>query len=204
MNAPIPPAPPVAKTVPKKLEMHGHVRTDDYYWLNDRENPEVIAYLEAENVYTEAMTAHTAELQETLYREIRGRIKQTDESAPYKRDDYYYYSRTEDGREYPIYCRKRETLEAPEEILADGNALAEGHGYFSLDGLAVSSGQDLLAYAVDTVGRRFYSIAFKDLTSGELLPDTIRDVTPNLAWAEDNRTLFYVKQDPVTLRDYRL
>ena len=203
MNDPRP-SPPTAPARPVQLEAHGHVRTDPYYWLRERDDPEVLAYLEAENAYTEAMMAHTAELQETLFQEIRGRIKQTDESAPYKRDDYYYYSRTEDGREYPIFCRKYAALDAPEQVLLDGNVLAEGHGFFSVGSLAVSSGQDILAYSVDTVGRRFYAIAFKDLSTGALLPDTIPDVTGNVAWAEDNRTLFYTQQDPTTLRAYRV
>jgi oligopeptidase B len=188
------------------------VRTDDYYWLRERDDPAVIAYLEAENAYTEAMMAHTADIQETLFQEIRARIKQTDESVPYKRDDHYYYTRTEDGREYQIYCRKHAALDAPEQrlldspeqIMIDGNQLAEGHGFFSVGSLAVSPGQDILAYSVDTVGRRFYTISFKELSTGKLLPDVIPNVTPNLTWAEDSRTLFYVRQDPTTLRSYQV
>ncbi len=198
------PAAPSAKVVPHQLEMHGDVRTDDYYWLKERDNPEVVAYLEAENTYTGAVMQHTEALQETLYEEIVGRIKKDDESVPYKADDYYYYSRVVEGGEYALYCRKKGSLTADEEIMLDANALAAGHEFFSVRGLRVSSGQDLLAYAVDTVGRRFYDISFKNLTTGELLPDTLEGVTGNLAWANDNRTVFYAKQHPDTLRSYRI
>ncbi len=198
------PAAPSAKVVPHQLEMHGDVRIDDYYWLKERDNPEVVAYLEAENTYTGAVMQHTEALQETLYEEIVGRIKKDDESVPYKADDYYYYSRVVEGGEYALYCRKKGSLTADEEIMLDANALAAGHEFFSVRGLRVSSGQDLLAYAVDTVGRRFYDISFKNLTTGELLPDTLEGVTGNLAWANDNRTVFYAKQHPDTLRSYRI
>jgi oligopeptidase B len=198
------PTPPTAKVVPHTLEKHGHVRTDDYYWLNRRDDPEVIAYLEAENAYTEAVMAHTADLQEALFQEIKGRIVQTDSTAPYKRGDCFYYTRYEEGKEYPIHCRKRGTLDAPEQVMLDVNVMAEGHAFYAVAGLAVSSGQNLLAYAVDAVGRRIYTIHVLDLSTGELLPDTIPDVTANMAWAEDNRTLFYARQDPTTLRSYRI
>ena len=194
------PTPPAARTDTAKLEKHGHVRIDPYYWLKEREDPEVIAYLDAENEYTDAMTAHTKDLQETLFEEIKGRIKQTDMSVPYKLDEYYYYTRMEEGREYPIYCRKKGSLDAPEEIMLDVNEMAEGHAFYSVGTRQVSAGQDLLAYAVDTVGRRIHTIHVKNLATGEHLPDVIPDVTGNLVWAEDNRTLFYTKQDPTTLR----
>ncbi len=196
--------PPVAKKISTKLEKHGHVRIDDYFWLKDRDNPEVIEYLEQENAYTEAVMAHTQLLQETLSGEFRARIKQTDMSVPYKKDGYYFYSRTEEGKEYPIHCRKKNTLTAPEQIMLDLNKMAEGHAFFSCRRGEVSSGQDILAYAVDTVGRRFYTIRFKNLATGEPLADEIRDVTGNMAWANDNQTLFYTKQDPNTLRSYRV
>jgi oligopeptidase B len=196
--------PPVARTIPKKLEIHGDVRTDNYYWLNDRENPEVIAYLEAENEYTNAMMAHTKPLEDLLFEEIKGRIKQDDSSVPYKLDDYYYYTRFEEGKEYPIFCRKKGSLEGVEEITLDVNVAAEGHDYFSARGLRVSSGQDILAYAADTQGRRIYTIVFKDLKTGEMLADAIPNVTANTAWAQDNKTLFYAKQDPTTLRSFRI
>ncbi len=196
--------PPVAKVNPYRLEMHGHVRTDNYYWLRERENPEVIAYLEAENAYTEAVMAHTQALQETLFEEIKGRIKQTDLSVPFFRDGYYYYRKTEEGKEYPIYARKKGSLEAEEEILVDVNELAEGHGFTSVGWPAVSSEGNIIAFAHDTVGRRFYNIRFKNLDTGELLEDEIPNVTSNIAWANDNRTVFYTRQDPATLRRYQI
>jgi oligopeptidase B len=198
------PKPPVAKVVHHRLELHGHTRIDNYYWLKDRDNPDVLRYLEAENEYTSALMAHTQNLQETLFKEFKTRIKQTDLSVPYRRDGYFYYTRTEEGKNYPIYCRKKGSLEAPEEILLDANRVAEGHKFCSVAGLQVSPGQDLLAYAVDTVGRRFYNIAFKNLRTGEPLPDALPNVTPNLTWAEDGKTLFYTRQDPKTLRSHRI
>ncbi|MEW6746644.1 MAG: S9 family peptidase [Planctomycetota bacterium] len=202
--APAAPAPPVAAVVPVELEKHGHVRTDNYYWLRERDNPQVMAYLEAENAYTDIMMAHTVDLQERLFEEIKGRIKQTDESVPYKEHGYFYYTRFLDGKEYPLYCRKQGSLEAPEEIMIDANELAEGYPFFSLRAEAVSSGNDILAYAYDTVGRRFYTLRFKDLSTGALLPDTIANVTGNVVWANDNRTAFYAKQDPETLRSFQI
>ncbi len=196
--------PPVAKVEPVELEKHGDVRVDDYYWMKDREDPEVTAYLEAENEYTESMMAHTEDLQKKLFEEIKGRIKQTDMSVPYKKDDYFYFTRYEDGKEYPIYSRKKGSLEADEEIMLEVNEMAEGHDYYAVGARAVSSGQDLLAFPVDTVGRRFYTVYFKNLSTGEMLEDVIPDVTGNMAWANDNRTLFYAKQDPTTLRSYQI
>jgi oligopeptidase B len=194
----------MARIEPKRLEIHGHARTDDYYWLNQRENAEVIAYLEAENAYTASTMAAVRGLENELFEEIKGRIKQSDQSAPVRERDHYYYTRVEEGREYPIHCRKRGSLDAPEQVLLDVNRLAEGHGYYAVGRRAISSGQDLLAYAEDTVGRRIYTVRFKNLTSGEMLTDTIPEVTPNLVWAEDNRTLFYARQDPETLRSCRI
>ncbi len=196
--------PPVAKVIPHRLEKHGHVRVDNYYWLRERDNPEVIKYLEAENAYTAAMMAHTADLQEKLFREFKARIKQTDISVPFLRDGYYYYTRTEEGRNYPIYCRKKGSLDSPEEVLLDVNAVAEGHKFCSVSPPAISPGQNLMAYALDTVGRRFYTIRFKNLVTGEDLPDVLPNVTGNIAWANDNRTVFYARQDPVTLRSHRI
>jgi len=194
----------MVKIVPKRLEKDGHVRVDNYYWLKERENPEVIDFLKKENEYTKAVMAHTEALEKTVFQEIKGRIKQTDLSVPYKLDDYFYYTRYEDGKEYPIYCRKKGSLDGPEEIMLDANTLAEGHEFLSVDTRAVSFGQDILAYAVDTKGRRFYTIYFKDLKTGELLKDVITNVTGNMDWANDNRTLFYSRQDPTTLRSYQI
>jgi oligopeptidase B len=196
--------PPMARVIPQQLEKHGDVRVDDYYWLRERDNPEVMAYLEAENAYTEAMMAHTAALQRKLFEEIKGRIKQTDLSVPFKRDGYFYYTKTEEGKEYPIYARKWGSLDAEEEILIDVNEVAEGHGFTSVPWPEVSDDHSLMAFATDTVGRRFYTIRFKKLDTGELLDEAIGPVTSNMAWANDNRTLFYARQDPVTLRSYQI
>lgn len=195
---------PMAKIVPHQLEAHGDVRVDNYYWLRERDNPEVIAYLEAENAYKNASMKHTESLQQKLYDEMVGRIKKDDDSVPYLKNGYYYYSRVVAGGEYALYCRKKGSLSAAEEILLDGNELAVGHGFFSLRGLQVSPNQNILAYSVDTVGRRFYTIQFKDLTTGEPLTDVLPDVTGNVVWANDNKTIFYTKQDPQTLRSHRI
>lgn len=157
------PQPPVARKIPVQLEKHGHVRIDDYYWLNERDKSEVIDYLKAENEYTDAAMAHTQSVQETLFQEFKERIKQTDVSVPYKKGGYLYYSRTEEGEEYPIYCRKKDSLEAREQIMLNVNEMAKGHDFFAVGGRAISHNQDLLAYSVDTVGRRIYSIHFKNL-----------------------------------------
>ena len=194
----------MVKRIPMRLEKHGHVRVDDYYWLRERDNPEVLAYLNAENDDAEKAMAHTKGLEERLFSEIKGRFKQVDSSVPYKRDDYYYYIRYEEGKEYPLFARKKESLDQPEELMLDANVLAQGHEFFSVGGWAVSSGQNILAYAVDTEGRRIYTTYFKNLTTGALLPDVIPEVTENLTWANDNRTLFYAKQDPLTLRAWRI
>jgi oligopeptidase B len=196
--------PPIAMTKPVQLVKHGHTRTDAYFWLRERDNPQVIAYLEAENAHTEAVMARTKPLQERLFEEIKGRIKQTDETVPYRLDDYFYYTRYEDGKDYPIHARKRGSLDAPEEVMLDVNQMARGHTFFAVGGRQVSFGQDILAYATDSVGRRIYTIRFKNLTTGATLPDQIPAVTGNMAWANDNRTLFYTRQDPETLRWYRI
>jgi oligopeptidase B len=192
------------KKIPTQLEKHGQVRVDDYYWLRERENSEVIRYLNEENARTAQEMAHTGDLEEKLFEEIKGRFKQTDMSVPYRRDDYYYYTRYEQGKEYPLYARKRGSLDQPEEIMLDANALAEGHEFFSMGGSAVSSGQDILAYAIDTQGRRIHTAYLKNLLTGEILPDVLSNVTENLVWANDNKTLFYAKQDETTLRQYQI
>ncbi|UCF67303.1 MAG: S9 family peptidase, partial [Acidobacteriota bacterium] len=194
----------MARRLPKTLSAHGRARADDYYWMRERDDPQVIAYLEAENAYTEAMTSHTKPLEDRLYEEIKGRIKQTDMSVPYRYDGFFYYSRFEDGRAYPIHCRKEGSLDSSEQILLDVNQLAEGHAFYSVGRRAVSPGRNILAYAVDLAGRRIHTVYFKDLDSGELLEDVIPDVAANFSWANDNRTLFYTKQDPETLRWHRV
>ena len=199
-----PPKPPKAAIIPERLERFGRVRMDNYYWLKDRTNPRVIEYLDAENAYTDAVMAPTKALQQALYDEIVGRIKQADSTAPVYDHGYYYYSRFETGQQYPIVVRRKGSMEAPEETLIDENALAAGHGYFSLAGWKVSPDNRLVAYGVDTGGRRFYTIHVKEIATGRMLDDTIPDVTENLAWANDSRTLFYTRQDPNTLRAYRV
>jgi oligopeptidase B len=195
---------PIAKKVPITLEKHGHKRVDNYFWLKNRDDPEVIDYLQAENKYTEQMMAHTKELTSELYKEIKGRIKQTDMSVPYKDGDYYYYSRFEDEKAYPIYCRKTDLEQAPEEILLDVNLLAEGHDFFEIGMLSVSTDGKLLAYAEDTKGRRIYTIKFKNLITGKELTDVIDNVTGNLEWANDNKTVFYARADAESLRSYQI
>jgi oligopeptidase B len=194
----------MVKKIPTRLETHGHARVDNYYWLRERDNPEVIRYLNEENDFAARALAHTQEFEKKLFDEIKGRIKQTDLSVPYKRDDYFYYTRFEAGKEYPIYCRKPGSLDAAEQVMLDGNVLAQGHEFFSIGGSAVSSGQDLLAYAVDTQGRRIHTTYVKNLSTGDLLADVIPNVTENLAWGNDNRTLFYGKQDETTLRQHQI
>ncbi|GBD31659.1 Dipeptidyl aminopeptidase BI [bacterium HR33] len=189
---------------PAHLVAHGHLRVDPYYWLRERDNPQVLAYLRAENAYADAIMAHTRPLQERLFQELKERIKQTDQTVPYRLKDYFYYTKFEEGRDYPIYCRRRTTPEAHEEIMLDVNQMAKGQAYFAVAGREVSSEQDLLAFGVDTVGRRIYTIRIKHLPSGELLPDEIRGASGNLVWANDNRTLFYTKLDPVTLRSFQV
>jgi oligopeptidase B len=197
-------APPVAEIRPHRLEAHGHVRLDPYYWLRERDNPEVIAHLEAENAWTETVMGHTAALQERLFEEIRGRIRQDDASVPYLLDGYWYYTRYEAGQEYPIYCRRRGSLDAREQVILDVNTLAKGHGFFSVAGTSVSPDGRILAFGADTSGRRFYTIRFKDLRTGRMLPDAIDSTRGNLAWANDSRTLFYALPDPGTLRASRI
>ena len=197
------PTPPMAAIRPHMMTMHGHTRIDNYYWLNERENPEVLAYLEAENQYADACLKHTEPLQEQLFKEITGRIKQDDNSVPIKIRDYYHYTRFEEGKEYPIYCRKKHNLEAPEEILLDGNVLAEGHAFFDIGEVNISEDDRLLAYTVDTVSRRIYTLYVKDLETGELVGEPITGTSGNVVWASDNQILFYGVKDE-TLRPCKI
>jgi oligopeptidase B len=194
------PEAPRARKIPERLACHGHVRVDDYHWLNRRDDPEVIRYLEQENAYTDAVTAPLEPLVAQLFDEFRGRIKQTDATAPYRRDGFWYYDRVEDGREYRIVCRKAGSLAAPEQVLLDVNRLAAGRSFFSLGNWEVSPGGERLAWAEDTMGRGLYTLRFRDLALGRDLPDVIEGATAWLAWALDDRTLFYTRRDPVTLR----
>ncbi|HPW18326.1 MAG TPA: S9 family peptidase [Candidatus Aminicenantes bacterium] len=194
------PRPPRAEVIPHELTAHGHTRVDNYYWLNERGNPKVLEYLEAENAYTRAVLKPLEPLQERLYGEFVGRIKQTDLSVPYRDNGYFYYTRYEDGKDYPVHCRKKGSLEGAEEVLLDVNEVARGHGYCHVTGLTVSPDNRLLAYGVDTVSRRKYTIRFKDLATGAALADAIPLTTGAAAWAADNATVFYTRIDDETLR----
>lgn len=196
--------PPVAKIIPKTLENLGDTRIDNYFWLNDRENPEVIDYLNKENDYYHKMTDHTKDFQKELFEEMKGRIKEDDESVPYLYNGYYYITRFETGKDYPIYSRKKESLSAKEEIMFDCNELAKGQSYFQLGGLSISPDNKLAVFSTDTIGRRIYTIQVKSLETNEVLEDKIEKVTGTAVWANDNHTLFYSSQDEVTLRSDKI
>jgi oligopeptidase B len=188
-------APPVARALPTVTSIHGETRIDEYAWLRDREDPAVIAYLEAENRHTDAAMRGTEPLQELLYQEMRGRIKETDLSVPERRDGWLYYTRTEAGGQYPIFCRRRDEPGTAEQVLLDQNPLAAGHAYFRLGGFEVSPDHRLLAYSVDTSGSESFTLVVKDLDTGELLPESIGHTSHSLAWANDSRTLYYIVLD---------
>ena len=196
--------PPVAKIIPKTLENLGHTRIDNYFWMNDRENPEVIDYLNKENEYYQKMTAHTKDFQKELFEEMKARIKEDDESVPYLYNGYYYITRFEKGKDYPIYSRKKESLSAKEEIMFDCNEMAKGQSYFQLGGLSVSPDNKSAVFSFDTVGRRIYTIQVKSLETNEILEDKIEKVTGTAVWANDNKTIFYSSQDEVTLRSDKI
>ena len=196
------PVPPVAEPRPHTETLHGDTRTDEYHYLREKESPEVLAYLNAENAYADAVLKPTEAFQAALYDEMLARIQETDLSVPYKRGDYLYYSRTEEGKQYPIYCRTRDALDADEEVTLDLNQLAEGHSFLGLGAYAVSDDGTLLAYATDTTGFRVYTLFVKDLRTGETLPDTREDIG-GVVWTTDNHTLFYTVKD-ATKRPYRL
>tara|TARA_R110002072_G_scaffold118631_1_gene250629 strand:+ start:33423 stop:35561 length:2139 start_codon:yes stop_codon:yes gene_type:complete len=196
--------PPKADKIAKDLEIHGDVRVDEYYWLNDKENEEVIDYLERENDYYEKMTAHTKDFQKDLFEEMKSRIKEDDESVPYKLNGYYYITRYEKDKDYPIYTRKKGTLEAEEEILFDVNEMAKGHSYFNLNGINVSENNKLVSFGIDTVSRRKYTIYIKNLETGEILDENIPLTTGSATWANDNKTLFYTRKDEQTLRSNQI
>jgi len=194
--------PPVAKKVPKSVTMFGNTRTDDYGWLREKANPETIAYLESENAYAEAVMKPTAELQKKLYDEMLGHIKQTDVNVPYRKGDYFYYTRTEEGKQYPIYARKKGSVDAPEEITIDVNKLAEGQKFMSVGRYEISDDGNLLAYSTDNVGYRQYVLHVKDLRTGQDLPDRA-EKTGTVMWAADNKTIFYTVENPAK-RQWRL
>jgi len=199
-------AAPVAKIVPHRLEAHGEVRIDDYYWLrdDDRDDPEVLRYIEAENAYTEAQMRPLAGFREALYEEIVARIEQDDSTVPYLDDGAWRYRRYEQGGEYPIFCRRRGSADAPEEVLLDANAEAREHDYYNVSDVDVSSGGTTLAYAEDTVGRRIYTIRLRAMATGAALPDIIEGTAGDFVWARDDRTLFYVKREEGTLREFQV
>jgi oligopeptidase B len=196
------PSPPLARPVPKVDVVHGDRREDDYFWLRRKDDPEVTAYLEAENAYTDGMMKSTEAFQEALYREILARIKEDDSTVPYRRSGHFYYSRTEKGKQYGIQCRKTGTVDAPEEVTLDLNRLAEGHPFLALGAYAVSDDGQRLAYSLDFIGARDYTLFVKDLVTGELLPDRVEKVS-SVAWSADGATLLYVLEDHAK-RPYRL
>src|ERR1700682_3887603 len=197
------PKPPVARREPVEHVLHGDRRVDHYAWLRHKENPEVIAYLKAENAYTNAILKPTEALQEKLYQEMLGRILQTDLSVPYRLRGYLYFKRTEEGKQYAFHCRRRDAEGSAEELLLDLNLLAEGHSFLGLGSFEVSEGNHLLAYSIDNTGFRQYVLQVKDLRTGSTFPERIERVT-SVAWASDNRTLFYTVEDETTKRSHRL
>ncbi|RYU79044.1 S9 family peptidase [Hymenobacter persicinus] len=196
--------PPVAAPKPKALVSPFGTRTDNYYWLNQPQDPEVLDYLRAENAYFEQQMAPVKDLQEALFQEIKSRIQEQDESVPYRENGYYYYVRYEEGGEYPIYCRKPGSLSAPEQVLLNANELAAGHAYYQIGGFEVSDDNAVLAYSEDTVSRRLYTLRFRNLVTGEQYPEQIPNTSGNAVWATDNQTVFYTKKDEATLLDYQV
>ena len=200
------PTPPIAAKKPHSVIAPGGTRQDDYYWLRDdtRENPEMLAHLAAENAYADAVLAPTAALKEAIYKEITGRIKQDDASVPYLERGYWYYTRFETGKDYAINARRAGSMEAPEQVIFDQNAMAAGKGYFNIGDSEISQDNRFVAWAEDEVGRRQYVLKVKDLSTGEIFADQVGDIEPNLVWADDNRTIFYIEKDPVTLLGKRV
>ena len=207
--------PPVAEKQPIKLEKHGDVRIDNYFWMRltdaqkngevkDAQTQKVINYLEAENTYYKEVTAYTKDFEEELFREMKGRIKEDDSSVPYKDNGYFYITSYQTGQQYPIYSRKKETLQAPEEILFDVNEMAKGYDYYQLGGLDVSPNNKLVVFATDTISRRQYFLRIKNLETGEIYKDIIENTTGGSVWANDNKTIFYTKQNPQTLRSEKI
>src|SRR6202790_3769308 len=197
------PAPPVAKKVPHVTEVNGHKMEDDYFWLRDKPNPEVRAYLEQENAYTYAVMKPSEAFQKKLYGEMLARIKETDVEVPYKEGDYFYYARTEAGKQYPIRCRRKGSMAAPEELVLDVNEMAKGLAFMTVSEYAVSPDGNLLAYSYDNTGFRQFTLAVKDLRTGKTLVDQAERVG-SVVWANDNKTIFYTQEDAVSKRQYRL
>src|SRR5947209_265706 len=196
-------APPTAPREPHREVRHGATVNDDYFWLREKSNPKVVQYLEAENRYTESMTKGIQPFADALYKEMLGRIKQTDLSVPTPRRGYFYYTRTVEGKQYPINCRRKGSMDAPEEILLDPNELSKDHKFVGVGAFTVSDDQNLLAYTMDFSGFRQYALNVKDLRTGKTLPDTAERVT-SLEWAADNKTIFFTTEDAVTKRSDKL
>jgi oligopeptidase B len=195
---------PKADKIEKKLEKHGDVRIDNYYWLNEKENPKVIDYLNAENEYYDFITASSKQFQADLFEEMKARIKEDDESVPYKKNNYHYITKFKKGNQYPIYTRKKESLSAAEEIMFDVNKLAKKHSYYKLAGLSVSPNNKIVSFGVDTVGRREYTLQFKNLETDEMYPEKIENTSGGASWANDNKTVFYTLNNPTTLRSEKI
>jgi oligopeptidase B len=198
--------PPVARIAPHAMTSHEHERIDNYYWLRDdeRKKTEVLAYLNEENQYTTSLTEPIAPLKDSLFEELKGRLKQDDASVPYELEGYFYYTRFDEGKEYPIFCRKEGSLEADEEVILDANKEALSHEYYHVAAVSMSAKHDIMAYAEDTLSRRIYTLRLKNLETGETLPDEVTGTSANMTWAMDNQTLFYVRRDPETLRAYQV
>src|SRR2546427_12829966 len=197
------PQPPMAARKPKVTKIHGETLVDDYFWLREKANPAVLEHLKAEDAYTVAMMKPTEGLQAKLYREMLSHIKQTDTNVPYRLGGYFYYSRTEEGKQYPIFCRKKGSLDAKEKVVLDQNELAKGQKFMSVGAFAPSDDGNLLAYSTDSTGYRQYTLQIKNLQTGELFPEKIQRVD-SLTWATDNKTFFYVTEDAVTKRNDKM
>ena len=196
--------PPIGKKIPHELEKHGDIRVDNYFWMKDREHPEVIDYLNAENAYCDAKMEHTMNFQKDLFEEMKARIKEDDSSVPYKYNGYWYITKFEKGKDYPIYTRKKDTQENTEELLFDCNKMAEGESYFKLAGISISPNNKLVSYGIDNSGRRNYTIHIKNLETDKIATDRVNNTTGSSSWANDNKTLFYTKKDEVTLRAHQI
>lgn len=195
---------PKTKKIPKKLVIHGDERIDNYFWLNDRDNKEVIDYLKAENEYTNGVMKHTKKFQDDLFDEMKSRIKEDDSSVPYKLNGYWYITKYKKGNDYPIYTRKKGSLNSKEELLFDCNEMAHGHSYFKLGGISISPDNKMACFSIDTVSRRQYTLKFKNLVTGEIYNEEIKNTTGTSTWANDNRTLFYSRKDELTLRSDKI
>lgn len=195
---------PIAKKIPHQHEKHGDIRVDDYFWMKDRTHPEVIDYLNAENEYCDIKMSHTKQLQKDLFEEMKARIKEDDSSVPYKYNGYWYITKFEKGKDYPIYTRKKGTLENPEELLFDCNIMAEGLSYFKLAGISISPDNKLVSYGIDTNGSRKYTICVKNIKTHKMALDKVENTTGSSSWANDNATLFYTKKDEVTHRAHQI